>query len=283
MTNPKAKLPPVVLAVAGSDSSGGAGIQADLRAISANGGYGATAITALTAQNTTGVTGVVAAPAAFVVEQMMAVFDDLSVSAIKTGMLGDSELIEAVSHCLRERTEIPTVIDPVMVATSGAVLLADSAITALKCQLLPLATLLTPNRHEARVLTGITVDSVQDAERAAKALVELGVGAALVKGGHGEDPNWAVDVLWDGRELTHWRYSRLQTKHTHGTGCTLSSAIAAQLGRGRPLVQAVSQARAYLQGAIANGLDLGKGHGPTDHFWWLDREQNFVAKMPQSS
>ena len=269
---------PVILSVAGSDSSGGAGIQADLKAVSANGGYGATALTALTAQNTTGVTGVVPVSPEFVAQQMRAVFDDLDVAAVKTGMLGDATLIETVAGELSRWSAGPVVVDPVMVATSGALLLPEEAVACLREVLLPLATVLTPNRHEAEVLTGARIQSEEDAAEAARRLVQLGAGAALVKGGHSDDPSVVVDVLWDGAQLHRWTNPRLNTPHTHGTGCTLSSAIATQLGRGLTLPEAITEARAYLQGAIAQGLAIGAGHGPTDHFWWMDRGRRFSAE-----
>lgn len=265
-----------VLTIAGSDSGGGAGIQADLKTFSALGCYGMSAITALTAQNTLGVRGIHDAPAAFVADQIDAVLEDIGADAVKIGMLSSREIIEVVAdRLLRHRVE-RVVLDPVMVATSGDKLLRDEAIAELKDRLFPLAGIVTPNMREAEVLLGRSVgDSVEELESAARALLKLRPGAVLVKGGHGVGQE-ATDVLAhrSGGEMAvlSMRSPRMATLNTHGTGCTLSSAIAAFWARGASLVDAVRAAKAYIAGAIAGAVDwkLGAGHGPVHHFyeWW---------------
>ncbi len=260
---------PVALTVAGSDSGGGAGIQADLKTFHAFGVFGTSAVTAVTAQNTLGVWAVHPVPPDVVRAQIDAVFDDLRPRAMKSGMLGSAPLVEAVAEALARQAPLPYVLDPVMVASSGDRLLEHGAEEALLRSLLPLATLVTPNLHEARILTGMAVECVEDMRRAARALVERGAAAALVKGGHlGEDE--AVDVLWDGTRERVWRRQRLPSRHTHGTGCTLSAAVAAGLALGRPLETAVDGAVAFVARAIASAPGLGAGHGPLDHFAAVD-------------
>jgi len=276
-------VPPAALTIAGSDSGGGAGIQADLKTFQALGVFGMSVVTAVTAQNTRAVTGVWDLPVEAVRAQIAAVFDDLPVAAVKTGMLSSVGLVEAVADELAARVSRrrpgrpgasrggapPLVVDPVMVAKSGARLLADDAVAAVAGRLLPLATVVTPNLEEASVLLGRRVEGLDEAERAARDLLELGPGAALVKGGHASGAE-AIDVLWDGRTLTRFRAAREVTRHTHGTGCTLSAALAAQLARGRDLPEAVARAKRYVTLAIAHALPLGGGHGPTHHFWFLE-------------
>jgi hydroxymethylpyrimidine/phosphomethylpyrimidine kinase len=254
---------PVALTIAGSDSSGGAGVQADLRTFAALEVYGASAITAVTSQNTSGVRGVVALEPAFVQSQIDAVLDDLPVGAIKTGMLGTAALVGAVVVELT-KCNVPVVVDPVMVAKSGHALLADDAVAAVRTQLLPRAALVTPNLPEASALCGFPVRTVAEQESAARMLVgELGARAALVKGGHTTgDP---VDVLWDGARMTRLEAPRVDTRHTHGTGCTYSAAVAALLARGLSLVDAVTRAHAYVHEAIVQAPGLGRGHGPLHH------------------
>jgi hydroxymethylpyrimidine/phosphomethylpyrimidine kinase len=257
--------PPIALTIAGSDSGGGAGIQADLKTFHAFGVFGTSAVTAVTAQNTLGVFAVHPIPVGVVRAQLDALATDLPPRAIKTGMLANAELVEAVGVGIREHESAGYVMDPVMVATSGDRLLDPDAEAALAKHLIPLATVVTPNLHEARILTGREVRTVDDARACSRALVELGASAALVKGGHLEGDE-AVDVLWDGTDEHVWRRPRMETRSTHGTGCTLSAAIAAGLAHGRPLVTAVDQAIQYVARAIYSAPGLGGGRGPLNHF-----------------
>ena len=264
---------PAALTIAGSDSSGGAGIQADLKTFSAFGVYGASAITALTAQNTTGVTGVHAVPADFVVAQIDAVLADLEIGAIKTGMLANAAIVAAVSRRLEAAREIPVVVDPVMVATSGDNLLDADAIEAVRRQLIPRATLITPNLPEAARLLGEGEASSEDAmARQAVALQAIGAKAVLIKGGHGTGP-LAVDLLAVADRLLTLRRPRIATSATHGTGCTLSAAVAALLAAGACLENAVDRAKTFVWNAIDSGRDLGlgAGHGPVDHLYSIRR------------
>lgn len=262
----------IAVTIAGSDSGGGAGIQADLKTFSALGVYGASVITALTAQNTLGVTGIHDVPADFIAAQIDAVFSDLAVNAVKIGMLSRPEAIGAVAAGL-ERHRIDTVVlDPVMVAASGDRLLVPEAVESLRTQLLPRALLITPNLPEAAVLLdeAPATDLVQ-VRRQAERLRALGARAVLIKGGHGEGPD-SVDVLLDSEGFAEFSAPRVATRNTHGTGCTLSSAIAAGLARGMSLRSAVEAAKAYLTRAIgaSDMLTIGRGHGPVHHFhaWW---------------
>ncbi len=261
---------PVVLTIAGSDSSAGAGIQADLKAISATGGYGATVITAITAQNTRGVTRALELEPALIRDQIAAVFDDLPVAAVKSGMLASSRVIETVAEALAGHPAPPYVLDPVMVSKSGFPLLEPAAVDALRRLLLPLATLVTPNVHEAAALTGRPVRTPADAEAAARRLVDAGAAAVLVKGGHLEISP-ATDVLVTSAGARHFPGEHLDARHTHGTGCTYSAAIATLLAHGRPLVDAIAVAKRYLTEAIRDGLPIGAGIGPTDPFFYLRR------------
>ena len=264
--------PRVALTIAGSDSSGGAGVQADLKAFAACGVFGASAITALTAQNTTGVRGVHAVPAAFVVAQVEAVLDDLDVAAVKTGMLATAEVVHAVAGLAAAGRLPRLVVDPVMVASSGARLLEPDAERAYLEALLPHAEVLTPNLSEAQVLLGRSITTLAEQREAARALGALGPRAVLVKGGHAVagTQDEAVDVLWDGAQLRELRAGRVAGTNDHGTGCTLASALAAGLARGEDLVAAVEAAKAYVLRALAGGAGwrLGAGHGPLDHFGW---------------
>jgi hydroxymethylpyrimidine/phosphomethylpyrimidine kinase len=264
---------PIALTVAGSDSSGGAGIQADLKTFSAFGVYGASVITALTAQNTHGVTGVEAVSAEFVAAQMTAVFGDLAVGAVKTGMLANAAIVRAVAGGLRRAGVRTLVVDPIMVATSGDVLLADDAIDTLRRDLIPLAMLLTPNLPEAARL--LDVDQARDEHAMlaqAKALQALGCRAVLIKGGHGEGET-ALDILYDGHAssgaVSRLALPRVATAHTHGTGCTLSAAIAALLAHGAGLEEAVTRAKSFVWQALQAGRELGvgSGSGPVDHLY----------------
>ena len=259
-------LPPVALTIAGSDSGGGAGIQADLKTFSALGVYGASILTALTAQNTVGVQGVHAVPPAFIALQFDSVCSDLPVAAAKVGMLATAEVIQVVAEKIRQHRLKRLVVDPVMVAKSGDRLLAPDACEALVRQLLPLAEVLTPNTEEARdLLGGRFIQNLDDMKEAARALYRLGPRHVLVKGGH--ITQGAADVLFDGREVAVFEGRRVDTPHTHGTGCTLSAAIAAGLAQGQSVREAVSAAKEFVQGAIENALPLGKGRGPLNHMY----------------
>jgi len=263
--------PPRLLTIAGSDSGGGAGIQADLKAFAALGGYGMSVITALTAQNTVGVAGIHEAPPEFVALQIDAVLGDIGADAVKIGMLASPAIIAVVADRLRHHRAERIVLDPVMVATSGDKLLRDDAIDALRAELLPLAAVITPNIPEAEILLGTSIDSDAALERAAAALLDLGPAAALVKGGHFSGAR-SDDVLAmhgaSGVDVIRLPGARIDTPNTHGTGCTLSSALAAFLGRGLPVVDAARAAKAYVADAIAAGAAyrLGRGHGPVHHF-----------------
>jgi len=262
----------VLLSIAGSDSSGGAGIQADLKTFAAHRVYGAAVITALTAQNTLGVSGVHAPPPAFVQQQIDAVCTDLDVAAVKTGMLVDAAIIGAVCDGLIEafkRRRFPVVVDPVLISKSGHALLADDAISTLRDRLLPLATIVTPNLPEAARLVGFDVVDEDSAVRAGRALIAAGAGAALIKGGHGTGST-VVDLLVTASDVVPITTMRIETPHTHGTGCTLSSAIAVGLARGIGLEDAVRDAIAYVHTAIVRAPGLGHGHGPLHHLHPFD-------------
>jgi hydroxymethylpyrimidine/phosphomethylpyrimidine kinase len=254
------------LTIAGSDSGGGAGIQADLKSFAAHGVYGASAITALTAQNTRSVRGVFAVPPEFVVAQIDAVASDITVHATKTGMLATPEIVEAVAQALSRWAFPHVVVDPVMVAKSGDQLLAEAAVQGVRRDLVPRASVITPNRMETEVLLGRPVLTRADARDAARRLVDLGAGAAVVKGGHFDEVE-VVDLLFDGSTFHEFRHPRQQTRHTHGTGCTFAAALAANLALGHALPDAVQRTTDYVAGAIAHGLAIGGGHGPLDHFW----------------
>ena len=256
---------PVAMTIAGSDSSGGAGIQADLKTFHAFGVFGTSAITAITVQNTRGVTGVHAVPGDIVHGQIHAVASDFDVRSCKTGMLATRELVELVASSIQEAKLTNYVLDPVMVATSGDRLLDSDAEQAIVAALLPLCTVVTPNLDEATILAGFAVESESDMRAAAEALVERGANAALIKGGHLRDDE-IVDVLYDGRAFHEFRKSKVTTSSTHGTGCTLSAAIAAGLAHGRPLVDAVTAALDFVDAAIRTAPGLGHGHGPLNHF-----------------
>jgi len=259
--------PPRVLTVAGSDSGGGAGIQADLKTMLALGVHGMSVLTAVTAQNSVGVQGYWELPAEAVRAQFRSVVDDIGVQAVKTGMLASAELVGTVADLLGGLDPaIPVVVDPVGVSKHGDALLAGSAVSVLRERLLPLATVATPNLHEVAQLTGLTVTGEAGMPDAARALQELGVRWALVKGGH--LPGEAADLLLGPDGEPHWfRAPRYDNRHTHGTGCTLASAIASQLALGLAVPEAVAAGKAYVTGAIAAGFALGAGIGPVDHGW----------------
>lgn len=267
----------VALTIAGSDSGGGAGIQADIKAMQANGVFAASVITAITAQNTQAVTASLALPVDLIKAQIDAVMSDLTVEAVKTGMLATAPIIEAVAAQMRAWTPAALVVDPVMISTSGYPLLEPEAIDAYKTTLFPLATIITPNAHEAQHLTGIGIQSQADAEAAARQLHESGAQAVLIKGGHLEAETEAIDVLFDGMTMHTFVAPRIDTRHTHGTGCTYASSIAANLARGYALAESIERAKRYVTAAIEHGLPLGKGHGPTHHFYFLKGSRLFPA------
>lgn len=256
-----------VLIVAGSDSGGGAGIQADIKTVTALGGYAMTAVTAITVQNTLGVTAVHPVPLDIVTAQANAVLDDIGADALKTGMLGSVEMVEAVARIL-DRAKVPAVVDPVMVAKGGAALLADQAVAAVRSLMIPRAALLTPNAPEAEALTGLACQTTDDLRRAGEALLKLGARAVLMKGGHvaGET---VTDVLMTPEGETTFAGERLDTRHTHGTGCTLASACATGLAQGLGLTESTARAWAYVHEAMRRAPGFGAGHGPLDHGWTL--------------
>ncbi|MDF2183076.1 bifunctional hydroxymethylpyrimidine kinase/phosphomethylpyrimidine kinase [Neptuniibacter sp. CAU 1671] len=266
---------PNVLTIAGSDSGGGAGIQADLKTISALGGYGCSVITAITAQNTQGVSASEVLSPKLVNAQLKAVLDDLGISAIKTGMMGNAAVIQVVAAYLKEHFSGPVVVDPVMVASSGDSLLETAAVNAYLQELIPLATLITPNLPEAAKLLDQPVpDSIITMKQRAGELYELGAKAVLLKGGH-LDGDLCTDVLFDGREFHLFEAAKLNSANTHGTGCTLASAIATGLAKGLDLAEAVSHAKHYVTEAIrySNELNVGSGHGPVNHFYARSAER----------
>jgi hydroxymethylpyrimidine/phosphomethylpyrimidine kinase len=257
-----------VLTIAGSDSGGGAGIQADIKAMSANGVFAMSVITAVTAQNTEEVTDVFELPASIIAAQIDAVFDDFDVAAVKTGMLSSASIVEVVTRLLRPQHVTNLVVDPVMISKTGHTLLKPEAIDAAKTQLFPLALLVTPNIHEAQQLSGIEIKTLADARRAAKIIHGFGCKHVLIKGGH-LPAERATDLLYDGRFFHVFNGEFIDTPHTHGTGCTFASAIAAHLARGKSVNDAVQTAKTYLTEAIRHSLAIGHGTGPTNHFYFL--------------
>lgn len=258
------KTPPVAMTIAGSDSGGGAGIQADLKTFAAHGVYGTSAITAVTAQNTERVMGSETLPPAFVGLQIDAVVEDIGVDAAKTGMVSSAEVIAVVAERLEAHHIEKTVVDPVMIAKSGDRLLEVPAIETLRSRLLPRAYVVTPNLPEAEALVGFPVADESAVRRAARQIVEMGAKAVVIKGGHGEGEE-CIDWLYDGRRFSRFAAPRVATRNTHGTGCTFSAAIAAQLARGAQLEVAVRSAKRYVTTALERGISLGRGHGPLDH------------------
>jgi len=260
------------LTIAGSDSSGGAGIQADLKTFAAHGVYGLSAITAVTAQNTLGVTVFEALSAELVSAQMEAVVSDIGAHAVKTGMLANAAIVEAVAAAV-EALEIPwLVVDPVMIAKSGDRLIDDEAVGAMKSELLRRAFLVTPNIPEAETLSGITIRSEEARREAARRIIALGVATVIIKGGHLPSAD-IVDLLYDGRQFVEFRTERVAGRSTHGTGCTFAAAVTAHLALGHSLEDAVPQAQHYVAGAIRAAPGLGQGHGPMDHFWKTPNSQ----------
>jgi hydroxymethylpyrimidine/phosphomethylpyrimidine kinase len=258
------------LTIAGSDSGAGAGIQADLKTFAALGVYGTSAITAITAQNTVGVTQVLALNPNLVGAQIDAIIDDIGADALKTGMLANKAIIDTVAKKIREHHLKNVVVDPVMVATSGDLLIQKNAVAALRNKLIPLATIVTPNIPEAEELTGMKLRTSADIEEAARRIIRLGAKNVIIKGGHGSGP--AVDLFYDGKKFTALNAPRIRTENTHGTGCTFSAAIAAYLAKGERLERAVALAKKYITDSIRFSFTIGAGHSPVHHFFrfWKD-------------
>lgn len=264
------------LTIAGSDSGGGAGIQADLKTFQELEVFGMSALTAVTAQNTLGVQAVFPMSADAVSKQIESIGEDMSADAVKTGMLFNAEIIKAVSDKIEYYNWKNVVVDPVMIAKGGASLLLLEAISAMKQYLLPLAMVITPNIPEAEVLTGMSIITVEDKQEAAKRLYDLGVKHVVIKGGHDEDRDVAVDYLYDGNNFETFTSRRIHTKNTHGTGCTFSAAVTAELAKGSSVYEAVSTAKNFIQAAIEDQLLIGQGHGPTNH--WAYRKRILLTR-----
>jgi hydroxymethylpyrimidine/phosphomethylpyrimidine kinase len=276
MMNSPTAVPKVALTIAGSDSSGGAGIQADLKTFQALGVYGMSAVTAVTVQNTCKVYAIQEIDPRIVHDQIVCLFEDIAIDAVKIGMVSSTALIEAVAAALNAVSPPAIVLDPVMISKSGYALLKEEARQMLVAKLFPLAEVVTPNIHEAQALVGGTITTIAQMEQAARRIVTMGARKVVVKGGHlGGDQ--ATDILFDGRRSESISAARLATANTHGTGCTFSSAIAAYLARGFPFFKAVQGAKAYINGAIAHALGIGRGHGPTHHFFDLYRQARFTT------
>jgi hydroxymethylpyrimidine/phosphomethylpyrimidine kinase len=258
---------PTALTIAGSDSGAGAGIQADLKTFAANGVYGTSAIAAITAQNTRGVQKIFPLPQAIVAAQIDAVVDDIGADAVKTGMLLDAAIVKTVAARIRAHRLRNLVVDPVMVAKSGDLLLRKGAIAALKSKLIPLATVVTPNVPEAEELTGMRLQRLEDFKEAARRIVAMGAQTVVIKGGHRKGP--ATDLFYDGKKFREFSAPRLRTRNTHGTGCTFAAVIAANLAKGAKPEEAVGRAKRYLTRAIAESYSIGTGHGPVNHFYRL--------------
>ena len=261
-----------VVTIAGSDSCGGAGIQADLKTFSALGTYGMSVITAITAQNTMGVLMVRDLDAEIVREQIKALFDDIEIHAVKIGMVSNIHIIDTIGDCLKNYDTHPIILDPVMVSKSGCHLLRPESKDKLIDVLFPLADVVTPNLYEAEVITGTKIETIKEMEQAAVRIHQLGARYVVVKGGHLSGD--AVDVLFNGKDFIHMKGKRIHTRNTHGTGCTFSSAITAYLARGYSITEAVYQAKEYISGAIEHSLDIGHGVGPTHHFYDLYARAN---------
>ncbi|MGE9213214.1 bifunctional hydroxymethylpyrimidine kinase/phosphomethylpyrimidine kinase [Exiguobacterium aurantiacum] len=259
---------PQVLTIAGSDSGGGAGIQADLKTFQELGVFGTSVLTAVTAQNTRGVHGVEAVSPELITQQLDAIGSDFSIATCKTGMLFDASRIEAVATGVKRHVFNRLVVDPVMIAKGGAPLLQDTAVDALKTSLLPLATVVTPNVPEAEVLTGLTIRSFNDRLEAARRMLAYGVRAVILKGGHLEGET-AEDLIMTESEVFLLSAPRIQTSDTHGTGCTFSAALTAELAKGRSIMEAAVTAKRFIQSAITHGLEIGAGHGPTNHWAYV--------------
>lgn len=264
------------LTIAGSDSGGGAGIQADLKTFQELDVFGMSALTAVTAQNTLGVHGVYPMTAEAVINQIQAIGEDIGADAVKTGMLFNAEIIEAVAEQIKIYNWENVVVDPVMIAKGGASLLQKEAISALKKYLLPLSKVITPNIPEAEVLTGMSIQTDQEKRDAAKKLYDLGVSNIIIKGGHDEDPSESTDVLFDGQHFYKFTSKRMKTKNTHGTGCTFSASLTAELAKGASIQEAVETAKQFIQAAIEDQIQIGHGHGPTNH--WAYQKRNAVKE-----
>ncbi len=256
--------PPVVMTIAGSDSGGGAGIQADLKTLSALGVYGASALTAITAQNTLGVAAVHEIPTDIITAQIDAVITDIGADAVKTGMLSSPQIVAAVAAAVRRHRVANLVVDPVMVAKSGDRLLRQEAVATIRNDLIPLAAVVTPNIPEAQDLTGLSISTDDDARRAALAIVSMGAQSVVIKGGHRDGP--PTDILYDGSQFLEFTAQRIPSTNTHGTGCTFASAVAAGLAHGLTTPAAVQQAKDYVTAAIRSAFPIGRGHGPLHHF-----------------
>lgn len=269
----------IVMTIAGSDSGGGAGIQADLKTFQELKVFGTSVITALTAQNTLGVDGIFPTTPEFVEQQMASVFQDFDVKALKTGMLFSAEIIDRVANYIKG-LPVQIVVDPVMIAKGGANLLQKEAVEALKFKLLPLATVLTPNIPEAEVITGLEIKRDEDIKNAARQMLKMGVECVVMKGGHVQGDPYVTDYVYfnDGTSF-RMQSRRIETKHTHGTGCTFSAAITALLGRGYTLKNAMIEAKKYVQLAIENSLNIGHGHGPTNHFAYQQLKAEVEVKI----
>jgi hydroxymethylpyrimidine/phosphomethylpyrimidine kinase len=261
MTNTR---PPTVMTIAGSDSGGGAGIQADLKTFSALGVFGTSTLTAITAQNTVGVTAIHEVPTDIIAAQIDAVLSDIGANAVKTGMLSSASIVMTVADSIRRHGIANLVVDPVMVAKSGDRLLRQEAVGALRTALLPLATVVTPNIPEAEDLTGISISTDADVRRVAQAIIDMGAQSVVVKGGHRDGP--PTDVYYDGNQFLEFTTERIPTSNTHGTGCTFASAVAAFLAHGNTVPQSVERAKEYVTAAIRASYPIGKGHGPLHHF-----------------
>lgn len=264
------------LTIAGSDSSGGAGIQADLKTFQAHGVFGMSAITAVTVQNTREVAGIQEMTPEIVRGQIDCLFDDIDIQAVKIGMVASTTLIETIAATLKRRALPPVVLDPVMISKSGFPLLQEAAQTALVTHLFPLAEVVTPNIHEAESLIRRPIATIAAMKDAACAIMDLGARKVVVKGGHLGEAR-ATDILYDGQDFQELTAARVETRNTHGTGCTFSSAIAANLALGKSFFEAVANAKTYISGAIAHSLDIGRGHGPTHHFYDLYRRAGIEA------
>jgi hydroxymethylpyrimidine/phosphomethylpyrimidine kinase len=265
------------LTIAGSDSGGGAGIQADLKTFQELNVFGMSAITAVTAQNTLGVHGVYPLSVEAVINQIEAIGTDLGTNAVKTGMLFSSEIIEAVSNCIKKFQWENVIVDPVMIAKGGASLLQNEAVTALKKHLLPLAMVITPNIPEAEVLADMSIHTLDDRMEAAKRLHQLGTKYVIIKGGHGEEEE-LIDLLYNGEEFSYFTGKRITTKNTHGTGCTFAAAVTAEIAKGNSVQGAVEIAKSFIQAAIEDDLELGNGHGPTNHWAYQKRQHSTIRQ-----
>lgn len=274
---------PVALTIAGSDSGGGAGIQADIKAMEANGVFATSVIAAVTAQNTQSVSMAYNMPANLVAAQIDAVANDFDIAAVKTGMLSSSKIIKTVAEKVDEHDLAPLVVDPVMVSKSGFRLLQQDATDTLRDLLIPLATLVTPNVHEAAILAEMRIDTLEDAKEAARVIFDLGPEAVLVKGGHLEDQPDSIDIFFDGNEMKTFEATRIDTMNTHGTGCTFASAIAANLAHGHEMEEAIRRAKHYVTEALRHALPLGHKHGPTNHFYHLDANAVFSTESKEGA